>query len=201
MSTPPPYHITASFRRKEAWAIELVWKSNEVMVNKLIKQLIGRTAFNQDLAANVMEALLNYKGPLLSMDGIRRFLDQVTRNKCLDFRKKNQTRDEHEDSLIYHYRSMETDEIEIAEAIAHQQMLIQEQIARIPGKGGEVFHLFYIRKLSKSEIAQTMGISEKTVSNHMSDALKFLKMNVQEGRGSYAYPIFLILLMYVYESF
>ena len=200
MSSLPPYDIAGGFRRKEDWAIAEIWKSNEAMVNKLISRFLGQTPFNQDLAADVLVALLTYKGVLFSLDDIRRFLNQATINRCKDQQKKKETQESNQDRLIYHYRSMEQDDIEIAEAMAHQQMLIRRQIAKIPGKSGQVFYMYYIRKLSISEIASQLGITEKTISNHMSAASKFLKMDRESNGRSYAYPLLLVILIYLYEN-
>ncbi|MEO6963325.1 MAG: sigma factor-like helix-turn-helix DNA-binding protein, partial [Puia sp.] len=89
----------------------------------------------------------------------------------------------------------------IAEAMAHQQMLIRLQIARIPGKSGQVFHMLFIRKLGEAEIARQLGISEKTVRNLMSGAFRFLKIHSGNSLRRYAYPIIILLLIYFYENF
>ena len=200
---PPktPYEIVGGVNRKEGWAIDIAWKINEPLVNKLISRFLGQTPFNQDLAADALEILVKTKDHLPSLDHIRRFLNQVTINICRDQRKKMNTRENHEGSLIYHFRSMENDDIEIAEATAHQQMLIRLKIAQIPGKSGQVFYLQHIEKLSEPEIAQRLGISQKTVMNHLSAANKFLRIDRQDTRRRYAYPLIILLLIYLYESF
>ena len=199
---PPktPQEIVGGVNRKEGWAIELVWKYNEVLVNKLISRFLGQTPFNQDLARDVLEILVTTKDHLPSLDHIRRFLNQTTINLCQDHRKKMNRHENHEGRLIYHYRSMEEDDIEIAEATAYQQMQIRKKIAKIPGKSGLVFHLQYIEKLSESEIALQLNISEKTVLNHLSAAYTFLRMDRKETQRRYAYPLIILLLIYLYET-
>jgi RNA polymerase sigma-70 factor (ECF subfamily) len=95
---------------------------------------------------------------------------------------------------------MEEDDIEIAEATAYQQMLIRQKIAKIPGKSGRVFYMQFIEKLSESEIALQLNISEKTVMNHLSAANTFLRLDREETRRRYAYPLIILLLIYLYES-
>ena len=46
---------------------------------------------------------------------------------------------------------------------------------QLPGKYGEIFRLSRYEQLSNREIALKMGISEKTVENQMTIALKKLK--------------------------
>jgi RNA polymerase sigma-70 factor (ECF subfamily) len=192
--------IVGGFNRREDWAIAQIWKSNDALVNKLVGRLLGNTPFNQDLVADVFVILLNHPGHFKSLNAINRFLNNTAINVCRNELKKREVQVKHEGRLIYHYHSQEEDDIEIAEAMAYQQMLIRLQIARIPGKSGQVFHMQFIQKLSEAEIAQRLGISEKTVSNHLSAAFKFLKMDGRVNRRRYAYPFLLFLLIYLYET-
>jgi RNA polymerase sigma factor (sigma-70 family) len=199
-ASPTPVQITGGVNRKEGEFLEIAWKKNAPLVNKLISQFFGQTPFNEDLAMDVCEVLLTTKDHLPSQDDIKRFLDKTTLNICRSHRKKMMTREAHEGRVIYHFRSMENDDIEIAEATAHNQLLIRDKIAQIPGKCGKVCHMFWIQKISKEEIALQMGMSEDTVRNHISAGMKFLKMLKKEPRRNFAYPFIIFLLIYLYEK-
>jgi DNA-directed RNA polymerase specialized sigma24 family protein len=201
MTPKTPYEIAGGVNRKEGWALEIAWKMNAPMVNKLISRIIGQTAFNQDLAADVLEILVATEDHLPGLDHITRFLNNVTINVCRDQLKKMDTQENHEDRLIYHLRAMENDDLEIAEADAYKDLLIRQKIARIPGKSGQVFYKYWIEKMTEPEIARQMDMSEKTVMNHLSAGHSFLKMSRQETRRRYAYPLIILLLIYLYETF
>jgi RNA polymerase sigma factor (sigma-70 family) len=200
MTPKTPYEITGGVNRKEGEALAIAWKMNAPLVNKLISQFLGQTPFNEDLASDVLEVLVTTEDHLLSLNDIKRFLGKTTINICLDQRKKMTTQETHEGRLIYHIRSMEKDDIEIAEATAYQQMLIRQKIAQIPGKSGKVCHMHWIQKLSKEEIALKMGMSGKTVDNHLSAGMTFLKMMKKEPHRNFAYPFIIFLLIYLYEK-
>ncbi len=53
--------IVGGFNRKEDWAITLIWKSNDALVNKLVARFLGQTPFNQDLVADVFDILLHHR--------------------------------------------------------------------------------------------------------------------------------------------
>jgi RNA polymerase sigma factor (sigma-70 family) len=197
---PTPVQITGGVNRKEWDALVIAWKMNAPLVDKLISQFLGQTPFNQDLASDVFEVLINTEDHLPSQDDISRFLNNTTLNICQNHRKKMMTREAHEGRVIYHFRSMENDDIEIAEALAHQQLLIREKIAQIPGQCGKVCHMRWIQKLSKEQIALELGILEKTVENNLSAGLTFLKITRKEAMRNFAYPMVIFLLIYLYEK-
>jgi RNA polymerase sigma factor (sigma-70 family) len=200
MSSEPPHSVVYGVNHKMGLYIELAWKSNAALVNKLISQMMGQTPFNEDLAADVLEALLVTDRHFKSENDITRFLDITTINICRDAQKRNQTREDHEGRVIYHFRSMDEDDIEIAEATAYQQWLIRRQIAKIPGKAGRVMYLHIFDKLSVEEIASRLGNSERTIENLLSDGRAFLKMKREETKRKYAYPLIIFILIYLYES-
>jgi RNA polymerase sigma factor (sigma-70 family) len=180
--------------------MDQAWKANATLVNKIISDMVGQTPFNQDLASDVLEALVSTDRHFKCEDDIRRFLNNTTINICQDARKKNQTRLNHEGRVIYHFRSMEQDDIEIAEASAYLQLLIRRQIAKIPGKAGKVLSMHIFDNLSVEEIAIRLGNSERTIENLLSEARAFLKLNKKEIKRFYAYPLIIFILIYLYES-
>jgi RNA polymerase sigma factor (sigma-70 family) len=200
MSENLEHSIAYGVNQKMGKYIELAWKSNAALVNKLISQMMGQTPFNEDLAADVLVALLVTDRHFKSEDDITRFLDSTTINICRDAQKRNRTREDHEGRVIYHFRSMEQDDIEIAEAAAYQQKLIRLQIAKIPGKAGRVMSLHLFDKLSAQDIAARLGNSERTIDNLLSEARAFLKMNKDDIKRHFAYPLIIFILIYLYES-
>jgi RNA polymerase sigma-70 factor (ECF subfamily) len=65
---------------------------------------------------------------------------------------------------------------------------LEREISRLPLKCRSVYTLSRIEHKSNKEIAAVLGISEKTVENHMSRALKYLRMK---------FVISLLLLIFI----
>lgn len=64
----------------------------------------------------------------------------------------------------------------------HQlKALIDKEIAALPSKMREVFELSRKAHFNHKEIAEQLGISEQTVSKHVSNALKILKVKFGAG--------------------
>lgn len=65
---------------------------------------------------------------------------------------------------------------------------LRELAQQLPGKGGQAFLMAYFDNYSHAEIAQALGISEKTVKNLLSHAAKDLRL-----RTGLAIALFFIL--------
>lgn len=68
--------------------------------------------------------------------------------------------------------------------------IIEREINNLPPKTGEVFRLSRHGYLSHKEIAERLGISEQTVSKHITNALKVLRVKL---------GVFLYLLLLFYK--
>ncbi|SFO52095.1 RNA polymerase sigma-70 factor, ECF subfamily [Chitinophaga sp. YR627] len=66
--------------------------------------------------------------------------------------------------------------------------LIEKEIAALPPKMREVFELSRKQHLSHKEIAEKLDISEQTVSKHVTNALKILRIKL----GFFAYLLWII---------
>ena len=84
---------------------------------------------------------------------------------------------------------IESEDEEAAMEVRELYAFIRNLADQLPGKYGEIFRLSRYEQLSNKEIAQQMGISEKTVENQMTIALKKLKEKL--GPGS-AFLFFLL---------
>ncbi|HWV64304.1 RNA polymerase sigma-70 factor [Chitinophaga sp.] len=66
--------------------------------------------------------------------------------------------------------------------------IIEKEIAALPPKMREVFELSRKQHLSHREIAEKLAISEQTVSKHVTNALKILRIKL----GLFAYLLWII---------
>lgn len=59
---------------------------------------------------------------------------------------------------------------------------IKQAIIKMPEKRGTVFQLCFLQDLTYKEAAQTLGLSVKTIENHMALALKDMRYALKEFR-------------------
>ena len=78
------------------------------------------------------------------------------------------------------------------ESIEYQELtqVLNQEISKLPIKCQTVFKLSRIDHHSNKEIAEQLKISPKTVENHLTKALKVLRINLQE------FMIFLLALIF-----
>ena len=70
--------------------------------------------------------------------------------------------------------------------------IIEAAIERIPWKSRQIYRMAWEENLSHKEIAEQLGLSPKTVENHVGIALRKLR----ESLSPYYRQIFMIWLMY-----
>ena len=112
------------------------------------------------------------------------YLFKMTRNACLDFlrTKKDklaiETNLEQRQNLLNLYALSNESASVIIEKELHKQIDIG--IAQLPEKCRQVFVQSRKDGLKHKEIAEKLNISTKTVENHISKALKHLKVHLRE---------------------
>lgn len=120
---------------------------------------------------------------------LRPYLFCITRNLALDHVKTRRTRRR---LLLRHGPDRARPPARPDEVFERERVTdrVQRAIQDLPERRREVFVLAYLRGLSYAEIGEVMGISPKTVQNHMTAALTELRTSlrplIEERRGERA---------------
>ena len=56
-----------------------------------------------------------------------------------------------------------------------------------------IFKLSYFEKLTNEQIALKQGISKRTVETHMTQAYRFLRIEVKKSGGYFTFTLFFVL--------
>lgn len=144
----------------------------------------------EDLVQDVFIKIWVNRQDLIGSDQLKFYIFSAVRNNCLTQLQKNKkyrivemTGEEEEDEIII--------KLDPDEAAAEPAALIAKAMDRLPPKCREVFLLSRISNLSYFQIADTLGISIKTVENQMGKALKILRVFARENR------IYFIITFYI----
>ncbi|MDR0229943.1 MAG: RNA polymerase sigma-70 factor [Flavobacteriaceae bacterium] len=116
----------------------------------------------------------------LHIENPKAYLFQTVKNQTL-YTLKNKKFDTVQLEVVYNLLS-DSDLLTAEEQILFKEQLLQEIYNKaqeiLPTKCLEVFTLRYYKNMSYKEIASNLFISESTVENHISKALKLLKSNL-----------------------
>lgn len=130
--------------------------------------MIGNSDDAEDLVQNLFIQL--YKNDKLQpINNIENYLLRSVKFKCIDFFRTQQ----HTSSIevLPDDSAIETSEITEADI----EPLFYYYAAKLPPKTREVFLMSRVGQMTYKEIAEALNISQKTVENQMSGALKKLK--------------------------
>ena len=145
----------------------------------------------EDLVQDLFIKIWMNRQDLIGTDQLKFYIFSAVRNNCLTRLQKNKK-----------YRIVEMNEEEEGEEIDFKldpeeetiepTALIAKALDRLPPKCREVFLLSRISNLSYLQIADTLGISIKTVENQMGKALKILRVFARENRIYFLVVIYII---------
>lgn len=109
---------------------------------------------------------------------IRPYLFYIARNKVVDYFRKHATRAEYASLHVLHQQRTTVDSpinsIEAKDLYVHVEQLIDN----LPARTREIFRMSRNEQLSTDEIATRLGLSEQTVKNQLTTALKYLRSKV-----------------------
>jgi len=135
--------------------------------------VIYNETYAEDVVQDVFIKLWSKNDSLVINEGIKSYLFKMTKNKALEFLRTQKSRSQlHKNVNIDVVQS--TDHDELSKVYMRMEQL-NNSLRHLPPKCREVFALHKFNGLSYKEIADSMGISIKTVENHMLKAMKILR--------------------------
>jgi RNA polymerase sigma-70 factor (family 1) len=104
----------------------------------------------------------------------RSYAFAAVRNRCLNFIKHQKVVAEHQTYMKHQNQQ--------GYEMSHPEMdaVIQRAIQKLPEQCGRVFVLVKIDGLKYAEVAEKLGISTKTIENHMTKALRLLREELKD---------------------
>lgn len=143
----------------------------------------------KDVVQEVFSSLWSKRSTIHFQLNISGYLYITLRNKIINILAHRRIQTDYKNSLqLYLNQSHEgTDFLARSNQL---RAIIEAEIAKMPVRMREVFELSRKSQLSHKEIAEKLGISEKTVKDHVKNALKTLRLKL----GIINYLLFLYFL-------
>jgi RNA polymerase sigma-70 factor (family 1) len=133
----------------------------------------------EEVVQHVFFNIWNKRTELQVSSSLKSYLYRAVHNDCLNRLKHGKIR------MLYAEDYKKTQDGSFADASATLQAKelgrhIHEALDALPEQCGQVFRMSRFEQLKYSEIAERLGISVKTVENHMGKALKLMRESLKD---------------------
>ena len=150
--------------------------------------------FAEECVSDVFVILWRKRELFREVDDVEKYLYTTVKNQALHYIRRDKTLD-NEYLELYEVEAIEEEDNPEKALLQHEQVeLIQAAIYSLPEKCREVFRLVMQGDLKHREIAELLGISEKTVEAHVASAYKRVAeyVNREYNRLGKRIPLFLL---------
>lgn len=166
---------------RDANEFEKMFRLYFLRLAKFAYKYVRNASIAQDLTQSVFLNIWELNGKWNPPGTVKSYLYSAVKNQCLNHIKhKKIVEDWKTEEATEPKRSIMKMEWESSDREIRLQNAINLAISRMPNKRREVFELSRNEGLTYSEISEVLGITKKTVENHMGNALQFLKEELKD---------------------
>jgi len=133
----------------------------------------------EDLVQDFFVSLWMEGSRLQIRSSLKSYLFTSVKNRCLDALKHRKVSEKYRNFMLISADNTEsTVDYMIAETELRQA--IQNSMAKLPPRCREIFECSRLNGMSNQEIAETLGISKRTVELQITNSLKVLRLELAE---------------------
>jgi RNA polymerase sigma-70 factor (ECF subfamily) len=166
--------LVLRLRQGDAQAARLLNETYRPHLLRFAYGYLGRIDAAEDAVQDVFCRVL--ENPTIP-ENFRAWVYRICRNRCLDIlRARSRKRDDQELPNDSHLDAQITGDLTRL-ARREQQARLRELLAALPANQREVLRLRYTEDLSRSEIAEVLGIRESLVKSRLFEGLQKLRQH------------------------
>jgi RNA polymerase sigma factor (sigma-70 family) len=177
-TNPTNKQVTGGFNRKETWVLPWILKKCEAPVYEIAFKILKSDLEAEYVTNEIFQKLFFVQEHKKSFKEIRDLLYNAGKNLALDRLKKNQS----EQKYILEKANIQSlvvdagmERNETAAALYYEISRCKNKLSPQPQR---VFDLYFIHQMSIPEIAREMKISEQSVSNYKTTALRVMRLEI-----------------------
>ena len=167
---------------------ENVFKAHFKNLHAYAFTIVKDDATAEEMVQQVFYKLWENKEQIKIQQSITAYLYKAVYNESLNFLRHNKVKATYRVHTAYNNRDMEN--VADPAAIKELQQKIDIALSELPEQCRTIFQLSRFEELKYKNIADTLGISVKTVENQMGKALRLLRSKLSEFL-----PVLLILII------
>lgn len=134
--------------------------------------------FAEDIVHDVFLKLWDRQVFLLPDNDLKRILYVAVRNACIDHLRRSNLEQEIIDNRALQLKLDELDYFESSDELFMRKDLLDilmKRVEELPERSREIFRLSYLKGMKAAEIADQLGVSVRTVENHLYRSLLYLR--------------------------
>ncbi len=151
------------------------------LLNFLMKRGTAKEAA-KDLVQQAFVMIWERRSEIDESKSLRAFLFRIAYTRMLNLFRDHKKFDEDAEPENEETASIEIRENEKESRAKELNTAIEKAISSMPDKRQEVFRMCFIQEFTYKETAQVLGVSVKTVENHMGLALKDMRALLKDYR-------------------
>jgi RNA polymerase sigma-70 factor (family 1) len=182
---------TNSGQNKEKF-LKDAFNSNFAWLYSYSKKMVQNDQVAEDITIESFSKLWERLDGFSNKNAIRSFLTLTARNACLNYIRDNAKRHTRQQDFLYLVETETSSYEDNLKMTANIFQLIYNEVEKLSPQLQTVFKLAYFEGLSNDEIAAQLHISNQSVRNDKSRALKQLRMAFY---GKDLLPLFLLLFV------
>lgn len=185
--------IWRSIQQKDEQSFEQYYKTRYKLLFLLACKYLRESATAQEVVNDVFIRLWQDAHQITIRSSLRSYLNRAVINRCLNELDKNKRDRRRQQELSRHtaeaaeWKELEDNELKIR---------LYEAIDQLPEQCRKVFLMSRFEHLKQQAIADLLGISLKTVKNHMTVALQRLNRVLEQWNSL---PLLIIMIKYFFR--
>jgi RNA polymerase sigma-70 factor (ECF subfamily) len=175
-------HVPAFNERREL-VFERFYNTYRTEVKLRVNEILGISQDVEDLVNDIFIKMYQVKGQFETLKSLINYLRIITETKCRDLKRRKNTPVIKMDALQEYYQRIEDRTIYLAEIKVTAEAVHYIASESLAPQCKEIYILSFIRYMRNKEIAELLGISEKTVENQINIALNKLRKQCKKDGG------------------
>lgn len=181
-----------SIQLGDEYAFQSLFNRHWEPLFKFICKLTGDEDLAKDILQNAFIEIWNKKETLLVQDSLMPYLMTITKNEVMSLFRKEKTRLAGEEILIANLKRVNHPDEHL---IAHElQSAIDTELVKMPFNMRQCFQLSRYEQKSIRDISSELKLSEQTVKNNISEALRRLRIHLS-GSAAGHLALFSVLMI------
>jgi RNA polymerase sigma-70 factor (family 1) len=159
--------------------------------DRLYKVAAGKVPYAENAEEIIQDIFVDLweRRELLVIGDLEHYLFRAVKYKVLDYIRAQMVRRQHEDSVLRN--TIEYGDPDIEEELAYRELreAFHSGLNDLPEKTKEIFRLSRVEHFSVREISETLRVPERTVTYHIAQALRILRVCLKD------YMLYFILFL------